>query len=307
MNTEPLGATPGAAAAIPIPASIAADGKPLAVSDRGDGPYIQRFNVLERTTHALVVTSFLGLVLTGVPLRFAYAPWAAPLMSLLGGPLAAGIIHRICGAVTFGYFGMHLIMVLNRWRKAEHKLAFLWGPRSMVPQPKDLFDVVAQFKWFLGMGPRPKFDRYSYMEKFDYMGVFWGVAIIGSSGLLLWFPTFFAKFLPGWIFNIATIVHGDEALLAFGFIFTIHFFNVHFRPEKFPIDLVIFTGRAREEYYKEEHPLEYERELQTGQLRQMYTSAPSRSAYLWSMWLGFASLGLGVAVIILVIYALIRG
>ncbi len=69
--------------------------------------------------------------------------------------------------------------------------------------------------------------------------------IIGGSGLLLWFPFFFSQFLPGWVFNIATLVHGEEALLAVGFIFTIHFFNGHIRPEKFPMDPVIFTGRMQ--------------------------------------------------------------
>ena len=50
--------------------------------------------------------------------------------------------------------------------------------------------------------------------------------------------------MPGWVFNIAMLVHGEEALLAVGFIFTIHFFNGHLRPEKFPMDTVIFTGRV---------------------------------------------------------------
>jgi hypothetical protein len=59
----------------------------------------------------------------------------------------------------------------------------------------------------------------------------------------MWFPKFFTQFLPGWIINIALVVHSDEALLAAGFIFTFHFFNTHFRIEKFPMDTVIFSGR----------------------------------------------------------------
>jgi cytochrome b subunit of formate dehydrogenase len=176
----------------------------------------------------------------------------------------------------------------------------------MTPQPKDLKDLVGMFKWFLGRGPRPRFDRYSYMEKFDYLGVFWGVAIIGCSGLLLWFPEFFARFLPGWAFNVATIIHGDEALLAMSFIFTVHFFNVHLRPEKFPIDLVIFTGRATVDYMKEEHPLEYERRREAGALEGLAAPPVSRVAYLWSIVLGFTSLGLGVLVIALVLWAVLH-
>jgi hypothetical protein len=84
---------------------------------------------------------------------------------------------------------------------------------------------------------------------------------IGFSGLMLWFPEFFTLFLPGWILNIATIVHSDEALLASGFIFTIHFFNTHFRPSKFPIDTVIFTGRFPKYELVEERQEQYHRLL----------------------------------------------
>jgi len=93
--------------------------------------------------------------------------------------------------------------------------------------------------------PKPEFDRWTYWEKFDYFAVFWGVFIIGSSGLFMWFPTFFTRFLPGWLINIALIIHSDEALLAAGFIFSIHFFNTHFRIEKFPMDTVISPAAFR--------------------------------------------------------------
>lgn len=278
---------------------------PIAVSDRGKGPYLQRFTPLQRATHAAVIVSFLALVATGVPLRFAYAPWAAHLMRFFGGAQSAGFIHRVCAGITFGYFFIHLASVIRVLLTTKDRKSIFWGPRSMVPQPKDILDVLAMFKWFFGMGPQPKFDRYSYMEKFDYWGVFWGVAIIGGSGLLLWFPVFFAGFLPGWAFNVAMIVHGDEALLALGFIFTIHFFNVHLRPGKFPVDLVIFTGRARAEYMEEEHPLEYAREEAAGRLEALQVPAPSRDTYLWALTLGFAALAVGIFLVLLVLYAIV--
>lgn len=278
----------------------------LSASERGAGPYVQRFTVLERTLHAFVIVSFLGLVITGIPLHFSTAPWARTLVRLMGGFQSAGFLHRVCGVMTFGYFFTHVGWVAYRVIKSPDKRGIFWGPNSMVPQPKDIADVFRMFKWFFGRGPRPQFDRFSYMEKFDYWAVFWGVAIIGSSGLLLWFPEFFARFLPGWIFNVATIVHGDEALLAFGFIFTIHFFNVHFRPEKFPIDVVIFTGRATTDYMKEEHPLQYQRLAREGRLEQLVVSPTSRVFYLWSVVLGFVTLALGVSIIGLVLWAVLQ-
>ena len=255
--------------------------------------------------HVLIIVSFLGLVATGLPLRFSHAPWAAHLMALMGGPGAAGLIHRACALITFGYFFAHLADLARKFFRGPNRKALFWGPESMVPQFKDLRDVIQMFKWFFGRAPRPQFDRYSYMEKFDYWGVFWGIAIIGSSGLFLWFPTFFARFLPGWAFNIATIIHGDEALLASSFIFTIHFFNVHFRPDKFPIDTVIFTGRATTAYMKEEHELEYHR-LTEGELKERVVPAASRAAYLWAVAFGFMALAVGITLIVLVLWAMLR-
>jgi len=141
----------------------------------------------------------------------------------------------------------------------------------------------------------PEFDRFTYWEKFDYWAVFWGMAIIGSSGFLLWFSSFFGRRVPGWMFNIALVIHSEEALLAVWFIFAIHFFNSHLRPEKFPIDLVIFTGRVSEEELRAERPLEYRRLVESGELAARESGPP----YLWLRNLGkivgFAAVAVGFA------------
>jgi cytochrome b subunit of formate dehydrogenase len=283
--------------------------EPLSASERGEGPLYWRFSTLERTLHILVIISFMGLVVTGIPLHFSYAPWARSLVRFLGGFQVAAFFHRFSAIIIFGYFLTHIgyvvYKIVTQPSLADAK-AYLFGPHSMMPSRKDLDDLIQQFKWYLGRAERPRFDRFSYMEKFDYWAVFWGVAIIGGSGLLLWAPEFFSRFLPGWVFNVATIVHGDEALLALGFIFTIHFFNVHLRPEKFPIDLVIFTGRATAAYMKEEHPLEYERREREGRLEELEAPPVSRALYLWSLVFGFAALALGLALITLLVWTLLQ-
>ena len=94
----------------------------------------------------------------------------------------------------------------------EKDYGIFWGPASMVPQPRDLTDMFQHFRWFVGLGDRPKFERYTYWEKFDYWAVFWGMAVIGTSGLFLWFPGFFSRLVPGWVFNVAMLVHREEGL-----------------------------------------------------------------------------------------------
>jgi cytochrome b subunit of formate dehydrogenase len=188
----------------------------------------------------------------------------------------------------------------------KRDLGILWGPDSLVPQPRDVVQMAQHFRYFLGRAPRPRFDRFTYWEKFDYWAVFWGMAIIGGSGLLLWFPGRLGGILPGWVFNVAFIVHGEEALLATVFIFTVHFFNGHLRPEKFPMDTVIFTGRVSAEELQHERPAQYERLLREDRLAELEVPpAPPRLKRLGYV-VGTTAIVFGLLMVTLTVRALLR-
>jgi cytochrome b subunit of formate dehydrogenase len=281
--------------------------------------WFTRFEPFERFLHFLVVTSFLTLVVTGMPLKFYYTDWAKFIFSLIGGPETARMLHRLGALVTFLYFSLHLTSLVGKAWKGRGKLrnpetgkferkrlfAVLFGPDSMVPTIQDWKDLVAHNKWFFGKGPKPSFDRWTYWEKFDYFAVFWGVAIIGASGLVMWFPEFFTRFMPGWVINIALILHSDEALLAAGFIFSIHFFNTHFRIEKFPMDTVIFSGRVSKTEMLHERKRWYDRLVATGKLDEY------RVRDEWFRWkniaktFGYIAFILGLVLLVLIIYAMV--
>jgi cytochrome b subunit of formate dehydrogenase len=267
--------------------------------------YYLRFTPLQRTLHAFMMLSFLGLALSGLPLLFSARPWALALANIFGGVEGAGIAHRICAAVMIVVFVGHVVLVFLKGFASGNVLAILWGPDSMVPQWKDAQDIFGHMRWFLGKGERPRFDRWTYWEKFDYWAVFWGMFIIGGSGLLLWFPQAFAQVVPGWMFNIATLVHGEEALLAVGFIFTIHFFNGHLRPEKFPMDTVVFTGRISEHEMLEERPAEYERLVARNALAATEATPPTRTAEAFGWYVGGATVILGVVTIVLIVVSVV--
>jgi len=214
-----------------------------------------RFNVFHRFIHLVMMITFIGLALTGLPLKYSGAFWAKGLMFLWGGVKGAGIIHRWCAGITFGYFTLHLLWVLYCLLILKEKLL---GPDSIVPSWKDFQDLYHHIRYFLGKGSPPEFGRFTYWEKFDYLAVFWGIAFIGGSGLLLWFPEFFSRFLPGLFLNIAYTIHSDEALLAIGFIFIVHLFNAHLRAGVFPMDKSIFTGKIDAKEIIDHHPLEWE-------------------------------------------------
>ena len=266
------------------------------------GPHIQRFTVIDRLTHLIVILSFMLLALTGLALMHPTTGWGEALSGFFGGPARMRAIHLVNGGITFGYFLFHLLYLAYRSMVKKQRYA-LFGSDSLVPNAQDIRDIGRNFRWFLYLGPQPRMGRWTYWEKFDYWAVFWGVAMIGVSGLMLAAPVFFTRFVPGIALNVAFIVHSEEALLATGFIFIFHFFHNHFRPEKFPIDVSILTGRVPLERFKEERPLQYEALVREGKLQASIVPPPSKGLTVVSVLFGLAVVVTGVVLIALVIFA----
>ncbi len=234
--------------------------------------YIERFSVFQRLTHLLVILSFLTLAITGMALKFAVEPWAQWISYMAGGFMVLGALHRFCAIITFFYFFLTMILLRSKWQKSgKTRLQFILDPEGLVPNLNDLKEFGQTVKWFFG-GKRPAYGHWTYWEKFDFMAVFWGIAVIGLSGLALWFPEEASRIIPGSWLNVATIIHSDEALLAAGFIFTIHFYNTHLRPEKWPLDPVIFLGSITVDELKHERPREYEQMKADGTLEKLATT-----------------------------------
>ena len=270
----------------------------------------RRFQRRHIFMHLLVIISFLGLSLTGLPLKFSDQLWAKMLMNLYGGAPNAALIHRCCAGITFVYFAMAIGLSIHfLFIRQDLKGNFfqrLFGPDSLMPNLRDIKDVTGMVRWFLFKGPKPTFERWTYWEKFDFIAVFWGMFAIGGSGLMLWFPEVFGAFLPGWMFNVATIVHSDEALLATGFIFSVHFFNTHGRPEKFPMDFVIFNGQISKHEFLEERGDQWKRYEEEGITDTFVAKKTSGIAYDFLLkGFGFLALFIGITLLFLMIYAFI--
>ncbi len=267
--------------------------------------YYTRFTPVQRIMHAVLLTSFLGLAATGLPLRFSTAPFSGAFARAVGGFQAVLFYHKFWAVVLSIDFLAHVVDIGHRVL-VKKQWGLLWGPDSMVPRLKDLQDFVGQLKWLVFLGPRPKFDRYTYWEKLDYWGVFWGMAIIGISGYAMWFAPTFARLVPGSWLNVALLIHGEEALLAVGWIFVIHFFNEHLRPHNFPMDISIFTGSESEEEFLHKHPVEYTREETAGGLEQLRAEAPSASFTRGARVFGGAAIVFGIVLIVLTAEAFLR-
>ncbi len=218
---------------------------------------VVRFDIHQRAQHWFMLSGVILLGITGWPLRGAGAAEAAPysraFMRLFGGAEGAAIGHRV-GAVLIMISAVYHLFYLT-FLAAKKRL-----PLSMAPLPRDALDIMNNILFMLGVKKeRPKFDRYMYLEKFDYWAVFWGIVMMVGTGLVYWFPTFFAAWAPSWVLTATFIIHGEEATLAIMFLFVVHFYNVHLKPSIFPMNWAWLNGRITVEALKHEHPLEYER------------------------------------------------
>jgi cytochrome b subunit of formate dehydrogenase len=228
--------------------------------------YFYRFTLNERIQHIILAISVVILVLTGMPLKFHDAFWAPYLYALFGGIKTAPVVHKTAGTILvilFIYHIFYLVYVIYKGqivplRKKEGlspvKLLKLLATQPLVPNLKDAKDIRDLFKFLLFFtNKRPQGTEFTWKEKFDYWAPFWGMVIIGLSGLVIWNKVLATKILPGEVINFSLIAHSDEALLAALFLFIWHWYNVHFSISVFPMGTVFLTGYLSEEMMVEEH------------------------------------------------------
>ena len=225
---------------------------------------IRRFTPMQRIFHLFLMLTFLIQSATGLARMFVETSWGKNLCYLFGGYDAAGIIHIYVGIIMLCGLALHIIYLLVKinWRKFPSSL---FGPDSLIFGLKDVKEFFQHIAWFLGIQKAPQFDRWGYWEKFDYWAVFWGMVILGGTGLLLAWPLVASRIMPGWGLNVALWVHRIEAILAMAHVFLIHFFIGHLRRHNFPMDRAMFEGSAKLDATQQERPAWIERLKKSGE------------------------------------------
>jgi cytochrome b subunit of formate dehydrogenase len=203
--------------------------------------------------HLLLIFSFLTQGATGVARMYIETSWGRTLAWIFGGYESCRTIHIYVGIIMMCGFALHCLYLLFRinWRDFPGSL---FGPDSLLPRPKDIKDFFQHIGWFLGIAKPPEFDRWGYWEKFDYWAVFWGIPVLGVTGLLLAYSLEASRIIPGWGLNLAFWIHRIEAILAMCHVFIIHFFIGHLRRHNFPMDRAMFEGTADLEATRHERP-----------------------------------------------------
>lgn len=214
-------------------------------------PFVIRLTFNETMQHWLLAISFVVLVVSGFSLRFSEAWWVQMLFGWGGGKgfEIRGLVHRVA-AVAFIICCLWHIGYLGT-RRGRH-----WF-KDMLARPHDLAQIKDSALYFLGVRPhRPRFGRFSYMEKCEYWALIWGGVIMTITGILLWFDDYFVERwrLPKGVLDVCLIIHYYEAWLATLAILVWHGYSTIFSPHVYPMNPAWLRGRMPDDMYADEHP-----------------------------------------------------
>jgi len=278
-----------------------------ALTEEGKSAAILRFRPLHRWIHHAVMCCVFGLILTGLPLKLGHHPAIADLTKFLVKTETLGVAHRLFAvflALTALFYLFYLLFArLRRKRTGEGQAG---GLRGLLPEMNDARQFREIFRWFLNKAEHPKLDYWSYREKFDWWAAAIVLSVLAASGIILWFPAFFAEFLSGYWFNAAMIVHGYAGLLAMGLILLIHILNTSLRREGFPFNTAIFSGQIYEDELKIWRPALYERLTETGALDRLREPAVAGSKLRAARYAAVTSQLLGIGLILLIVIAIMN-
>lgn len=263
---------------------------------------LRRFSVVHRLWHFGLIILFMAMGITGLAWMFIETAWGQMLAAPFGGFRGVLYWHRVSGLIFLGGFVLHILYLLAcvDWKNFPRSL---FGPETLVYQWTDVKGFFRHLLWIFGLAKAPRFDRWSWWEKFDYWAVWWGLVIVGVTGLMLYDPVLSSDYMPGWLLNIALWVHRIEAVLAMGHIFTVHFYVEHFRPTALPFNAAMFDGTMSLKHAREEHPEWVERLEREGRLDELLVPDPPVPLRILYFMVGYALIALGL---FLLVFALIN-
>jgi len=206
-----------------------------------------------------VASSFFVLVYTGFALKFPDTWLFAWIVALEKGYAWRSWIHRGAALVMVFACLWHLAYLPTRRGRA-----YLF---DMFPRYQDVREFLQNVGYLLGLRREPPaFDRFSYIEKAEYWALVWGSVVMAVTGFMLWFENWTLRFLAKWVLDLATLVHYYEAWLATLAILVWHVYYVIFNPDVYPMNWTWLTGKVSEDTLRHEHPREYERLREQGEL-----------------------------------------
>ena len=208
-----------------------------------------RFTLGQRWEHAILLLSTIVLILTGLPQKYRDMSWSQDLLST---PERLDLIRQIHHTAAIAL----LLEAAYHIGRAFYLMSRRKLSAAMIPTMQDVSDAWQMVQYLLFLRKeKPPFGKYNFEQKVTYWFLFFGIGILGISGLIIRFPEFFTRFLPGGVVPAAKLAHSTEAVVAVVFILVWHLYHVLVER----LNLSMFTGRLAEREMREFHAQEYER------------------------------------------------
>jgi len=209
----------------------------------------RRFSLAQRWEHLILLVCFAILFLTGLPQKYRATTWSQDILSTPDRVKTVQTIHHIFAIVL-------VLEVLYHLGKAFYLMGKRKLSGNIFPTWNDFKDAWKMIKYLLFLSKeKPAYGKYNFEQKVTYWFLFFGIGIMVVTGLILLFPIFVTRFLPGGVVPAALLAHGTEAIIAMLFVVIWHFYHVHLER----LNLSIFTGKLNEEEMQKHHALEYKR------------------------------------------------
>jgi cytochrome b subunit of formate dehydrogenase len=123
---------------------------------------------------------------------------------------------------------------------------------------------------------RPKFGRFSYVEKAESWALLWGTVIMVITGFFLWFDNLAVQIFPKGFLDVMLIIHFYEAWLATLAIAVWHLYSTILSPGVYPGNPAWITGKMPRHMYEDEHPLDDAIKEVTPEDQDVYTDTGDR-------------------------------
>ena len=199
---------------------------------------VKRFGMGFILQHAILFTSVIVAVVTGIPVKFPDNAVSQVIVDLVGVGELRHLLHVGAGfamvALGVGHFIYHLLFVKTPFWRAE-----------MFPRLEDFRNFIHHNLYNLGLKKdMPKMGRYTWYEKLDYFGATWGIGVMGVTGIAMFYMEELVHFLPLSIIQMFWVAHGEEAMLATLFLLVVHMYHAHLNPWKFPGSKTWIDGKV---------------------------------------------------------------
>lgn len=208
---------------------------------------VERMTVRQRIDHGLLMVILLLLISSGLALVYHEHAWAQWLIGAMGGLEGRHLVHR---ASAVGLILLGALHALNFLTSARYRADL----KAMKVSSGDFAEGFRGWLFGLtGRGDRPRYGRFTPMQKFQYWGILAGCALMAVSGLVLWSPQLSLRFLHKSVVDVMLVIHSSQAQVIFIMLILWHLYDVHVAGGNFPMNPAWLTGRMKADLYARQH------------------------------------------------------